>query len=90
MNPAIQLAKVKASQVGPGWIAFFVVIALCVVTVLLWRSMNHQLRRIKVPPSDRPHRKIQLPQAGGDRPRQDEDNFSEGDQDDPGSGSSRL
>ncbi|MBA2774620.1 MAG: hypothetical protein H0U36_11340 [Nocardioidaceae bacterium] len=36
-------------DVKPGWIAFVLVVALAVATYLLWRSMNKQLRNIKVP-----------------------------------------
>jgi hypothetical protein len=38
------------SSVKPGWLAFWIVVALCVATFLLWRSMNHQLRKIQMPP----------------------------------------
>jgi hypothetical protein len=38
------------NQVKPGWIAFFVVMILVVGTFLLWRSMNRQLGKIRVPP----------------------------------------
>jgi hypothetical protein len=48
MSPALVFA-VADSQVRPGWIAFLIVIGLCVVTVVLWRSMNRQLRKISVP-----------------------------------------
>jgi hypothetical protein len=37
-------------KVKPGWIAFFIVMTLVVATFLLWRSMNTQLGKIKVPP----------------------------------------
>jgi hypothetical protein len=33
-------------QVQPGWLGFFVVLALGIVTYLLWRSMNTHLRRV--------------------------------------------
>jgi hypothetical protein len=39
---------VDDSKVRPGWIAFFIVLGLGVATVLLWRSMNHQLSKISV------------------------------------------
>jgi Na+/proline symporter len=48
MSAALVLA-VADSQVRPGWIAFFIVIGLCVATLILWRSMNRQLRKISVP-----------------------------------------
>lgn len=37
------------SKVKPGWIAFFLVMALIAATFLLWRSMNTQLGKIRVP-----------------------------------------
>jgi hypothetical protein len=39
---------VEDSKVRPGWIAFFIVLGLCVATVILWRSMNKQLSKITV------------------------------------------
>jgi hypothetical protein len=60
------------SQVKPGWVAFGVVVALCLVTFLLWRSMNHQLGKIKMPPSEPTtrrgfeRRRDGYPSAGGD------------------------
>jgi hypothetical protein len=50
MTVAAALLGYDPSQVKPGWIAFFVVMALVVATFLLWRSMNTQLGKIKVPP----------------------------------------
>ncbi len=38
------------NDIKPGWVAFFVVMALVVATFLLWRSMNTQLGKIQVPP----------------------------------------
>jgi hypothetical protein len=42
-------------QVQPGWLGFFVVLALGIVTYLLWRSMNTHLKRVNFeePPADR-------------------------------------
>ncbi len=37
------------NRIGPGWIAFIVVMSLVVATFLLWRSMNNQLRKIRIP-----------------------------------------
>jgi Na+/proline symporter len=48
MSATLFLA-VADSKVRPGWIAFLIVIGLCVATVVLWRSMNRQLRKISVP-----------------------------------------
>ena len=44
-----QLVAPDPNSVKPGWIAFFVVLALAIGTFLLWRNMNKQLRKIKVP-----------------------------------------
>jgi hypothetical protein len=46
---AMWLAAVAAppdDQVQPGWLGFFVVLALGIVTYLLWRSMNTHLKRV--------------------------------------------
>ena len=48
--PGVVLAY-NPNDVKPGWIALFIVLGLCLVTFLLWRSMNRQLRKIKAPPS---------------------------------------
>jgi hypothetical protein len=42
-------------QVQPGWLGFFVVLALGIVTYLLWRSMNTHLKRVNFeqPPTGR-------------------------------------
>jgi hypothetical protein len=34
------------AEVGPGWIAAVVMLALVIVTVLLWRNMRKQLKKI--------------------------------------------
>lgn len=47
--PAVLDAAYDPDNIGPGWIAFVVVLALVVATYLLWRSMNKQLRNIDVP-----------------------------------------
>lgn len=46
---AILFAAYDPDKLGPGWIAFVLVLALVVATYLLWRSMNKQLRNIDVP-----------------------------------------
>jgi hypothetical protein len=51
MTTATDLLAYDPSQVKPGWIAFFVVMILCLATFLLWRSMNTQLGKIRVPPA---------------------------------------
>jgi hypothetical protein len=44
-----------ANEVQPGWLGFFVVLALGIVTYLLWRNMNTHLKRVNFesPPADR-------------------------------------
>ena len=49
MTPLVALASYNPEDVKPGWIAFWIVVALGVATFLLWRSMNTQLRKIKAP-----------------------------------------
>jgi hypothetical protein len=49
MTDGLRMLAYNPSDVKPGWIAFFVVMALLVATFLLWRNMNKQLGKIKVP-----------------------------------------
>jgi hypothetical protein len=49
MTDGLRMLAYDPSDVKPGWIAFFVVMALLVATFLLWRNMNKQLGKIKVP-----------------------------------------
>ncbi|MGI8576736.1 MAG: hypothetical protein ACR2KG_02205 [Nocardioidaceae bacterium] len=49
MSQGYLLAVLDPNKVKPGWIALILVLILLLVTVLLWRSMNTQLRKIKVP-----------------------------------------
>ncbi len=46
-----QLAAGVPADVWPGlgWFGSIVVLGLCLVTFLLWRNMNKQLKRVKVP-----------------------------------------
>jgi hypothetical protein len=50
MNVADILLAYDDDRIKPGWVAFWIVLALAVATFLLWRSMNSQLRKINVPP----------------------------------------
>jgi hypothetical protein len=52
MAPIVTLATYNPDDVKPGWIAFWIVVALGVATFLLWRNMNSQLRKIKAPYRD--------------------------------------
>ena len=49
MTTAAVYLAYDPNDVKPGWIALLIVLALAVATFLLWRSMNTQLGRIKVP-----------------------------------------
>jgi hypothetical protein len=49
MRVAEQFLAYNPSQVKPGWIAFVIVMGLLAATFLLWRNMNKQMRKIKVP-----------------------------------------
>lgn len=49
MSPRQGPLAYDPNQVKPGWIAFFLVLGLLIATFLLWRSMNTQLSRIRVP-----------------------------------------
>jgi hypothetical protein len=51
MNAEVLLAY-NANDVKPGWVAFWIVVALAVATYLLWRSMNTQLGKIRMPPKE--------------------------------------
>jgi hypothetical protein len=65
MTPLVTLASYNPNDVKPGWIAFWIVVALGVATFLLWRSMNTQLRKIKAP------YKNDVAAAGGEADRSD-------------------
>ena len=44
------------AEITPGWIAFALVVGLCVVTTLLWLSMRKQLGKIRFEEQDTPRR----------------------------------
>jgi len=48
--PDLVAAIPAEDKVRPGWLGFLVVAGLCVVTYLLWRSMNTQLKRVDFEP----------------------------------------
>jgi hypothetical protein len=76
MTSVAGLLAYEDGQVKPGWIAFFVVMILCLATFLLWRSMNTQLGRIRVPPRasfDGAGRGSAEPTEAGARPARDAD-----------------
>jgi hypothetical protein len=39
--------EIDPNSVRPGWVALLIVLALGAVTVLLWRNMGKQLKKIK-------------------------------------------
>ncbi len=45
------------SDVGPGWVAFVIVLALCVATTLLWLNMRKQLGKIRFEEKETPRRR---------------------------------
>jgi hypothetical protein len=51
---ALVSAIPSEDQVRPGWLGFLVVLALGIVTYLLWRSMNTQLKRVDFEPGRGP------------------------------------
>jgi hypothetical protein len=66
MNREVLLAY-NPNDVKPGWIALILVIVLCLATVLLWRSMNAQLRKIQLPPKPPRPPFPQAPEGGATR-----------------------
>lgn len=84
--PGLVLAY-NPNDVKPGWIALFIVLGLCLVTFLLWRSMNRQLRKIKAPPSADAARRRRPGGSGGPSPVESSDaDDNGGDADDGASG----
>jgi len=49
MNTGARLLAYNPDDVKPGWVALFVVLILAIGTFLLWRNMNKQMGKIKVP-----------------------------------------
>ena len=43
---SLQTAEIDPNVVKPGWVALLIVLALGAATVLLWRNMGKQLKRI--------------------------------------------
>jgi hypothetical protein len=61
MSPVVHLAY-DENNIKPGWIALIIVLLLAIATFLLWRSMNTQLGKIRVP------RRAELVDEGSSRP----------------------
>jgi phosphate/sulfate permease len=68
MRAGVQLLAYNPNDVKPGWIAFFIVMALLAGTFLLWRNMNKQLGKIKVPHRAEFRAAAQTPAAPADDP----------------------
>ena len=71
LSPYLRTA-VDPENARPGWIALGLVLALCVATYLLWRSMNRQLNKITVPPRGAARRSPGYPPAASGEPTTDE------------------
>jgi hypothetical protein len=46
------LVEIDPNTVKPGWVALLIVLALGGATVLLWRNMGKQLKKIDFDPAD--------------------------------------
>jgi hypothetical protein len=46
------MTEIDPNSVRPGWVALLIVLALGAATVLLWRNMGKQLKRIDFDPTD--------------------------------------
>ena len=51
MTATLSWLAYNPNDVRPGWGALALVVGLLVATYFLWRSMNTQLGKIRVPPS---------------------------------------
>lgn len=51
---ATPVQEIDPSRVTPGYLGLFFFVALAVAVFFLWRSMNHQLKKITVPDDDVP------------------------------------
>jgi hypothetical protein len=49
---AMTLVEIDPNTVKPGWVALLIVLALGGATVLLWRNMGKQLKKIDFDPAD--------------------------------------
>jgi hypothetical protein len=81
MSLAVVSLAYDPNDVKPGWIALVIVALLALATFLLWRSMNTQLGRIKVPKKgEEPQRNDDAAPGGqAETPSSDEDGEQGGD-----------
>ncbi len=56
--PAQPSTSVDADQVGAGTVGFLVIAGIAVMTYLLWRSMNKQLRKVDFEPPESGERPV--------------------------------
>jgi hypothetical protein len=52
VTTSLLTAEIDPNSVRPGWVALLIVLALGAATVLLWRNMGKQLKRIDFGESD--------------------------------------
>jgi hypothetical protein len=52
LTTGLPRTEIDPNSVRPGWVALLIVLALAAATVLLWRSMGKQLKRIDFDPTD--------------------------------------
>jgi hypothetical protein len=52
MAMTFPMAELDPNTVRPGWIALLIVLAMGAATVLLWRNMGKQLKKIDFEPGD--------------------------------------
>lgn len=52
VTTSLLTAEIDPNSVRPGWVALLIVLALGAATVLLWRNMGKQLKRIDFDDSD--------------------------------------
>lgn len=50
LSTGLPTAELDPNSVKPGWVALLIVLALGAATVLLWRNMGKQLKRIDFDP----------------------------------------